>query len=117
MPFLENLGWPEINSSVDFRSNEMAQRADTKLLPREEASSIQESDWVEEPFGVEINFISGKPARHELRRGEGFLAEITEADKEQVDMLTWKNWLTRPRICSGQRTKLIDLLDEFSDVK
>ena len=65
----------------------MAQRADTKLLPREEASLIQESDW-EEPFGVEINFISGKPARHELRRGEGFLAGISEADKEQVDMLT-----------------------------
>ena len=57
------------NPSVDFCSNEMVNRADTKLLPREEASSIQESDQ-EEPSGVEINFISGKQARHELRRGE-----------------------------------------------
>ena len=66
------------NPSVDFCSNEMVKRADTKLLPREEASSIQESDR-EEPSGVEINFISGKQARHELRRGEqGFLAWISD---------------------------------------
>ena len=77
------------NPSVDFCSNEMVKRADTKLLPREEASSIQEPDR-EEPSGVEINFIFGKQARHELRRGEQrFLAWISDADKEtggRVDM-------------------------------
>ena len=105
------------NPSVDFCSNEMVKRADTKLLPREEACSIQESDR-EEPSGVEINFISGKQARHELRRGEqGFLAWISDADKETGGRVDMKELIDSDSdVSSGQRTKLIDLLDEFSDV-
>ena len=96
------------NPSVDFCSNEMVKRAGTKLLPREEASSIQESDR-EEPSGVEINFISGKQARHELRRGEqGFLAWISDADKETGGRVDMKELIDSDSdVSSGQRTKLL----------
>ena len=89
----------------------MVKRADTKLLPREEASSIQESDQ-EEPSGVEINFISGKQPRHELRKGEqGFLAWISDADKETGGRVDMKELIdSASDISSGQRTKFIDLL-------
>ena len=116
MSFLENLRWPEIIplwTSAPMNGEESRHT----LLPREEASSIQESDR-KEPSGVEINFISGKQARHKLRRGEqGFLAWISDADKETGGRVDMKELIDSDSdISSGQRTKLIDLLDEFSDV-
>ena len=68
---------------------------------------------------MELNFISGKQARHELRKGEqGFLAWVSGADSknnltaeelgERID--------SRSRLDDQQRKQLAALLEEFDDV-
>ena len=65
----------QTNPVVDFRTNLMERRTIASQPP------IPETGLSQEPRPVELNFISGKQARHESRKGEqGFLAWVSGAD-------------------------------------
>ena len=98
---------------VDFRTNVMERRTFASQLP------IPKTGPSQDPQPVELNFISGKQARHELRKGEqGFLAWVSGADTknnptaeelgERID--------SRSDLDDQQRKQLAALLEEFGDV-
>ena len=67
----------QTNPAVDFRTNDMERRTIASQPP------IPETGPSQDPRPVELNFISGKQARHELRKGEqGFLAWVSGADSK-----------------------------------
>ena len=98
---------------VDFRTNVMERSTIASQPP------IPETGPSQDPWPMELNFISGKQARRELRTGEqGFLAWVSGADS--------KNNLTaeelgeiidsRSDLEDQQRKQLAALLEEFGDV-
>ena len=67
----------QTNPVVDFRTNVMERRTIASQPPIPELETGPRQD----PQPVELNFISGKQACHELRKGEqGFLAWVSGAD-------------------------------------
>ena len=103
----------QTNPVVDFRTNVMERRTIASQPP------IPETGPSQDPPPVELNFISGKQARHELRKGEqGFLAWVSGADSknnltaeelgERID--------SRSDLDDQQRKQLAALLEEFDDV-
>ena len=103
----------QTNPVVDFRTNVMERRTIASQPP------IPETGPSQDPRPVELNFISGKQARHELRKGEqGFLAWVSGADTknnltaeelgERID--------SRSDLDDQQRKQLAALLEEFGDV-
>ena len=103
----------QTNPVVDFRTNVMERRTIASQPP------IPETGPSQDPRPVELNFISGKQARHELRKGEqGFLAWVSGSDTknnltaeelgERID--------SRSDLDDQQRKQLAALLEEFGDV-
>ena len=110
---LGNSWLTQTNPVVDFRTNVMERRTIASQPP------IPETGPSQDPPPVELTFISGKQARHELRKGEqGFLAWVSGADSknnltaeelgERID--------SRSDLDDQQRKQLAALLEDFDDV-
>ena len=112
------LGMPWLsrnNPSVDFSVKEITKRTSSERMSSQASNSVKDPE-TEETTEVELNFISGKQARHELKRGEqGFLAWISAADEgESAEREDWVEPVSD--LEDGQRRELAELLNEFRDV-
>ena len=101
----------QTNPAVDFRTNVMERRTIATKPP------IPETGPSQDPRPVELNFISGKQVRHELRKGEqGFLAWVSGADT--TNNLTAEELgeriNSRSDLDDQQRKQLAALLEEVS---
>ena len=94
------------NPAVDFRENLVKQRA---LIAS--CSSTPTTTT-----GVELNFISGRQARHELRQGSsGFTAWVTTPDSAQHSRTPGKHPEQKPDLLTEQQEELDKLLLEYKD--
>ena len=92
------------NPAIDFRENLVEQRASTASC-----SSTPTT-------GVELNFISGRQARHELRQGSsGFTAWVTTPDSAQHSRTPRKHPEQKPDLLTEQQEELDKLLQEYKD--
>lgn len=113
------LGMPWLsknNPQIDFRTNQVRIGS---ARPWEARLDLEDPVQAKtrEPVVPELNFISGKQARHALRLGEtGFLALVTPMDSSKdsgvlEDMIDSSSDAT-----VEQRKAMINLLDNFKDV-
>ena len=109
------------NPSIDFRTNKIGRESDHETS----GTSDAELDPVGEPLRlptelseVELNFISGKQARHDLRKGEpGFVAWVTMNEANIKDKETLAEMIDPSlNVDTTQRQTLVDLLADFHDI-
>ena len=109
------------NPSIDFRTNKIGRESDHETS----GTSDAELDPVGEPLRlptelseVELNFISGKQARHDLRKGEpGFVAWVTMNEANIKDKETLAEMIDPLlNVDTTQRQTLVDLLADFHDI-
>ena len=103
----------QTNLVVDFRANVMERCTIASQPP------VPETGFSQDPRPVELNFISGKQAHHELEKCRtGFLAWVSGADTK--NSLTTEELAERidPRsdLDDQQRKQPAALLEEFGDV-
>ena len=104
------------NPAVNFRTNEVQIGDDPPRIARVDSGSCTSA--TDEPAEVELNFISGKQARHTLRKGEqGFLAWLSANQKTTLSNSDFYQTVDSTSDSSPEeRQKLLTLLQEFSDV-
>ena len=93
------------NPAIDFRAgNLVEQHASTASC-----SSTPTT-------GVELNFVSGRQARHELRQGSsGFTAWVTTPDSAQHSRTPGKHPEQKTELLTEQQEELDKLLQEYND--
>ena len=109
------------NPSIDFQTNKIGRESDHETS----GTSDAELDPVGEPLRlptelseVELNLISGKQARHDLRKGEpGFVAWVTMNEAKIKDKETLAEMIDPSlNVDTTQRQTLLDLLADFHDI-
>ena len=99
------------NPSINYSTNEVQIGTGRSWTACDTSGTISKDD-------VQLNFISGKQARHAIRKGEeGFLAWITTEDQtESADLTLHEVIDTSSDSNQRERQKLLSLLNDYSDV-
>ena len=104
------------NPVINYRTNEVKVGDERPWVARVDSDS---SGTDQTKSDIQLNFISGKQARHALRQGDqGFLAWVSAVDDEAKDPNSTFNHVIDSKSDSllADRVELASLLQEFADV-
>ena len=92
------------NPQINYRTNQVKLESGHQWTARLATEPLRETP------DVELNFITGKQARHSLRQGEGFFAWVSSSDSPEKDVEF------NIDATGIQKNELLDLLNEYRDV-